>query len=81
MPYRFLGHAAVGGSLVIGDKVYEPGDMVPLSKESVLQHQAAGLSFEGVEADDTVPAIPPTAPDNRPRDERGAVVESKASRS
>lgn len=76
--YRFLGHGAMGGTLTIGDKTYKPGDNVPLSRDAMLKHQAAGLSFEGADEDDAVPAIPPTPADNRPRDNRGAVVEPKS---
>lgn len=81
MPYKFLGHGAMGGTLVIGDRVYQTGDTVPLSKESMLAHRAAGLTFEGVDLEpDEIPAIPPTPPDNRARDDRGAVVEAKGSK-
>lgn len=75
MSYKFLGHGVHGGTLVIGDKAYKPGDNVPLSKDAMLKHQAAGLVFEGVEdAADEIPAIPPTPQDNRPRDDAGAIV-------
>lgn len=77
MAYRFLGHGAVGGVLEYGGKTYKVGDMVPMSKEAVRAHQAAGLRFEGIDEPETVPAIPPTPADDRPRDDRGAVVETK----
>lgn len=78
--YRFLGHGSSGGTLTYGGKVYAVGDNVPMSKEVMLHHAAAGLSFEGVEEPELIPSIPPTPPDNRPRDNRGAVVETAASK-
>ena len=77
MSFKFLGHGAMGGSLVIGDKVYQPGDTVPLSKESMLAHQRAGLSFEGVDEPMLVPTTEQAPADNRARDERGQVIEPK----
>ena len=74
MPYTFLGHGPVGGTLIYKGTTYRVGDSVPMTKAEAEHHVAAGLSFEGLAAASGRVAAPPTPPDTRPRDDRGAVI-------
>ena len=75
LPAVTLVGMSMGGTLVLGDKIYQTGDMVPLTKEAMLAHRAAGLAFEGVDEPDVTPSVQSTPPDERPRDAAGHIAE------
>lgn len=76
MGSKYLGPADV---FIVGDKLYHPGDTVPLSKDAREHHALHGHRFEDVNPlGDLLEAAPPVSPEPLPRDERGAIVADAA---
>jgi hypothetical protein len=50
----------------LNGKVYQPGDMVPISKASAEHHMKFGHVFEGIDAPETpAPAMIPAQPSGK----------------
>lgn len=65
-------------NLIVGDKLYHPGDAVPMSKDERAWHELNGHRFTDSDEQEiarNVAARPMAAPDTRPRDDRGAPID------
>lgn len=65
-------------NLFVGDKLYHPGDTIPLSDAARRHLEINGHRFSDTDADAVALAaasMAPIAVDTRPRDDRGAPVE------
>jgi hypothetical protein len=65
-------------NLIVADKLYHPGDAVPLDKDARANLELNGHRFSDSDAGDIaarIAAHPGAAPDTRPRGDRGEVLE------
>lgn len=65
-------------NLIVGGKLYHPGDAVPMSKDERASLELNGHTFHDTDADDVaaqIAARPAAPPDTRPRDDRGAPMD------
>lgn len=65
-------------NLIVGGKLYHPGDSVPLEKDARAALELNGHRFADSDEQSIaqeIAARPPAAPDTRPRDDRGAVMD------
>lgn len=65
-------------NLIVGDKLYHPGDAVSLDKDARASLELNGHRFTDSDADEIaarIAAQPATPVDIRPRDDRGAPID------
>ena len=65
-------------NLIINEKLYHPGDAVPMSADQRAWHELNGHRFEDSDEADIAArtaARPMAQPDTRPRDDRGAPID------
>lgn len=71
-------YAGPADNLIVGDKLYHPGDAVPMSADERANLELNGHRFTDTDADEVaarVAAQPGNPGDTRPRDDRGAPMD------